>query len=383
MNTRTLRQISSRYTFAAVYLICLLAFTASFSFAQPTDIHQLSYNNSFWSDQDLNSNGSPGSLAAFPTTPNEQSHVYYVDNYSLHIHQQFYNGVSWDDEDLTALTGGPLAYLNPLAGFSVGNYQYVYYSEVNGDIHQLLYNNVGWKDTNITAKSTTQAQASFMSNIIAFTTTPALHVYYVDNNNNVRQLFSPDGTQWQDENLTNFDDPSVAPRLTAGFNIGNLQYVYWRDANAGDTFQLSYNNSTWSDTDLNQLIKTPFSGIYAALVIPGTQNIRLYSFNANNGHVVQLASPNNGKWSVTDLTQKSKGPIGQSGNYQLTAFATTPNNGLHVFYTYNHQVYQIYQTTPTTWAAQNLTQQTNGALSDGYLTGYSVQNLQYVFYETQ
>jgi hypothetical protein len=383
MNDTAIHQEMRFRCFAmAVCVLTLITFAAPFSFAQQTDIHQLSYNNSFWSDQDLNSDGSPGSMAAFPTTPNEQAHVYYVDRDSLHIYQQFYNGVGWDDQDLTALTGGPLAYVSAVAGFSVGNFQYVYYVGNDSHVHQMLYNNVNWKDSDISAKSKTQALTLLNTNIIAFTTTPALHVYYVDTNNNIRQLFSPNGTSWQDEALTNFNQPPVAPILTAGFNIGNLQYVYWRDENAGDTYQLSYNNSTWSDTDLTQLIKTPFFlGINAALVIPGTEDIRLYSFNLKNGHVVQLSSPNNGKWSVTDLTHKSQAPIGPFGDTGLMAFATTPNNELHVFYTFKSQIYQIYQNTPSTWAFDNITQLGNGAFSDGFLIGYSVQNLQYVFYE--
>jgi hypothetical protein len=383
-DTAIYRKTQFRCFTTAACVLALLTFVAPSSFAQPLDIHLLSYNNSFWADQDLNVDQDPYFPIAFPTTPNEQSHVYYVaQSDSQHIHQLFYNGVSWENQDLTALSGGPTSSGGPIAGFSVGNYQYVYYSSRSSHVHQLLYNNVNWTDTDISAKSETQALASFGANIIAFTTTPALHVYYLDTNNDIRQLFSPDGTKWQDENLTNFNDPSKNVSLSTGFNIGNLQYLYWVDGDGGDTHQLSYNNSVWSDTDITKLIKTPFFGVGAALVIPGTQKIRLYSVNLNNGHILQLASPNNGKWSVTDLTQKSKSPVGVFGSTLLIAFATTPNNGLHVFYTYKGQIYQIYQNTPSTWTFGNITQQGNGVLSDGALVGYAVQNLQYVFYQTQ
>jgi hypothetical protein len=390
MKNTTTHPNTRRHHFAvAVCAFALLVFAAPSSFAQASDIHQLSYNNSFWSDQDLNSTSNPLTLDAFTTSPTNQSHVYYVARTSPeHIHQQFNNGVSWDDEDLTAETGAPSPSPQALAGFSVGNFQYVYYVAIETThIHQLLYNNVGWKDTDITAESNSQTTPSFTTNIIAFTTSPALHVYYVDVNNDIWQLFSPDGTSWQNENLTNFNDPdqTIQPALTAGFNIGNLQYLYWIDQNAGETYQLSYNNSTWSNTDLTKVIKTPIFLIDAAFVIPGTKKIRLYSSNSINGHILQLSSPNNGKWSVIDLTKKSKGPVSPDGVGSMLAFTTSPNNEIHLFYAYESQIYQIYQNTPTTWASENITQQGNGAILSTLspLVGFAVGNLQYVFYETQ
>src|ERR1035441_8673616 len=241
--------------------LCILSIVTSLA-ALPAYgqlVHELSYNNSYWMDQNLN--GVPSEiypLAAFPTTPNDQSHVYYLSSGSSpHVHQLYYNGISWADEDLTVLSGGPTAF-STVTGFSVGNYQYVYYVSdgVPNHVHQLLYNNVKWVDSDLAALSgTPQQDASFLG-LVAFTTTPALHVYYVDGNSlGVHQLFSNDGTTWQDQDLTSLTGGPQLNFLACGFNIKNFQYVYFTDVNF-DLHQLSYNNSTWSDTDLTVLTKT-------------------------------------------------------------------------------------------------------------------------------
>jgi len=67
------------------------------------------------------------------------------------------------------------------------------------------------------------------------------------------------------------------------------------------------------------------------------------------------------------------------------AFATTPNNEVHVFYTSGSHINQLFQPTPTTWSNSDLTLTGNGPAVESFtpLAGFSVQNLQYVFYVAQ
>jgi hypothetical protein len=125
----------------------------------------------------------------------------------------------------------------------------------------------------------------------------------------------------------------------------------------------------------------------AAFVLPGTQQMLLYGLKVGNEHILQLASPNNGKWTVTDLTQASSAP--PAAGLNLVAYVTTPNNQVHVYFSSiigtSYQGYQIYQPTPTTWAAENLTSLGNGSPSASgpntpFSAGFSIQNYQYVFY---
>jgi hypothetical protein len=382
---------SLRYAVCAFGLLLSLAALPAYG----QYVHQLSYNGSNWMDQNLNGVPANGytEIAAFLTTPNDQAHVYYVSSLDTsHVHQLFYNGVSWSDEDLTTLSGAaPATPGSSISGFSVGNYQYVYYIGEEEDVHQLLYNNSGWTDTDLSALT----GGPIALELFALTTSPALHVYYVDYNDfHIHQLFSPDGSSWQDQDLSSLTGGTTAAgHWMSGFNIGNFQYVYFVASN-NHVHQFLYNNSSWSDRDLTALTKTlPVSenrGVQA-LVIPGTKKLRVY-LQASNGHLLQLASSNGTTWSSTDLTKKAKAPLADAGD-QIAAFATTPDKALHIFYVsdlgvgedYEHIV-ELTQPTASTWAYQDLTALTNGGSpldQYGSLTGFSLGKDQYLFYVAQ
>jgi hypothetical protein len=366
----------------------LLAMTGISAHAQY--IHQLSYNGSNWMDENLN-----GSLveprytgvAAFATTPNDQLHVYYLALGLLdqdHVHQLFYNGVSWSDEDLTVVSGGEFASAtSAVVGFSVGNYQYVYFVGYDAHVHQLLYNNLKWVDTDLTAQ--TGGSFAYDSNLVAFTTNPALHVYYTDANEHIHQLFATNGTNWQDQDLTQLAGGSEAALGSAnmgGFHIDNLQYVYYLDLNA-HIHQLYYNNLNWSDEDLTSLTKTSGAagrdGIIA-FAIPGTKKMRIYYLNGVNNHVVQLSSTNNRKWTSADLTKRSKGPL-PGGDVTMGVFANA-NGQINLLYASGPDIYRMFQPTSTTWSNENLTELANGdeVFVQTQISGFSLRNDQYIYY---
>lgn len=97
-------------------------------------VYQISSSdNVSWSQQDLTTLtrgplAQPSDpLTAFATTPNNQLHVYYV-SATQHVNQLFFNGSSWSNTDLTSQThAGNVTYQAGMSGFSLGNYQYVYY----------------------------------------------------------------------------------------------------------------------------------------------------------------------------------------------------------------------------------------------------------------
>jgi hypothetical protein len=389
MTSKSIAKQTGRRLLHAVYVLAILGSLACLP-AYGQQVHQLFYNNSNWADQNLNGatmDQFSANVAAFLTTPNNQSHVYYISDGSVtHVHQLFYNGTSWADSDLTTLSRGPQA-LGPVTGFSVGNFQYVYYVSrtTPSHVHQLLYNNASWVDSDLTAL--TKGKTSTITQLVAFTTSPALHVYYRDAaSSHIHQLFSDNGTTWQDTDLSSITGGTLASYLSAGINNGNLQFVYFLDG-SDHLHQLYYNNLKWSDTDLTVLNKTaPLeTSSVAAFVIPGTKKIRVYMTSSNNGHIFQIASNNNGvKWVSTDLTKRTKAPIPDSAS-AILAFITTPNDGAHIYYVSGSQVNQLYQPTATTWANQNLTTSGGGALVDQFsgLAGFSIQNEQSVFYVSQ
>src|ERR1035438_9588624 len=87
-------------------------------------IHQLSYNGSNWSDQNLN--GAPAqawAISAFFTTPNDQLHVFYGDHASKDLHDLFYkvkNGAP-----LTRVQAPAFSKSCGITVFPEGNYRYV------------------------------------------------------------------------------------------------------------------------------------------------------------------------------------------------------------------------------------------------------------------
>ncbi|MFZ0362132.1 MAG: hypothetical protein WCB56_09475, partial [Terriglobales bacterium] len=107
MNRKSSNQGIANRLHHAVCVSALLIMLAALPAYGQQQVHQLLYDNSNWTDQNLNGSQSisNGPVAAFLTTPNDQPHVYFLAT-NGHVHQHFYNGVSWSDDDLTALSGG-------------------------------------------------------------------------------------------------------------------------------------------------------------------------------------------------------------------------------------------------------------------------------------
>jgi hypothetical protein len=299
------------------------------------------------------------------------------------VHQLFYNGTNWADDDLTALTGAPQANPFSVAAFAVGNYQYVYYVDLYGHVHQLLYNNSGWADTDLTG-ITGGPQAR--GQLVAFTTSPAVHVFYTEgDNNDVHQIFNTNGTNWQDQDLTVVTGgATVGGEGVSGFNIGNYQYIYFLDG-SGHVHQFVYNNLNWSDEDLTALTKSlpsQFGNSVAAFVVPGTKKLRVY-VQAENLHILQMSSTNNVKWSSSDLTKKTKAPSPGYPGTSIAGFASA-NNQLQVYYDseQSHINQLLLPAHTTTWQNNDLMPgPIGGAVANSGIAGFSLQNLPYVFYE--
>ena len=372
------------------HAVCALGFLISLvtlpAFGQ--HIHQLSYTGSTWVDEQLPSAQTTviTSIVSILTTPNNQAHVYYFAGGGEFgdVHQLFYNGTNWADEDLTAKTGASQTNPFSVTAFSVGNYQYVYYLGLYGHLHQLLYNNSGWADTDLT-EITGGPQAR--GQLVAFTTgSPAVHVFYTEaDNNDVRQIFTTNGTNWQDQDLTAATGgATVGGEGVYGFNIGNYQYIYFLDG-SGHVHQFLYNNLNWSDEDLTALTKSlpsQFGNRVAAFVVPGTKKLRVY-VQAENLHILQLSSTNNVKWSSSDLTKKTKAPSPGYPGTPIAGFASA-NNQLQVYYDseQSHINQFLLPAHATTWQNSDLMPgPIGGVAANSGIAGFSLQNLPYVFYE--
>ena len=382
--------VTQRRLTISLSLLFLLSFAALPVHAD--HIHQLYYNNAQWIDQDLTAltgatlpNPSTG-IAAFYTTPNHQFHIYYATT-DLHVHQLYYNNTSWSDQDLTAITGGALSEgLGGISGFAIGNLQHVFYLGNDQHVHQLYYNNVNWADQDITALA--GGPFTDFNSLVAFATVPnnQFHVYYLQNNfGHVHQLYF-NGTNWSDEDLTALTNGEWADRgWWTGFATGNQQHLFFTAFNAHDKRhlnQLYYNNSRWVDQDLSARVHgfslSPEAGITAFAVTAG----QLEAYCVTNDMDVHQLTLKNNTWTDEDLTALTGGPLDFSIN-GMVAFKTTPNNQFHLYYPPN-DLYQLYFN-GSSWSDDDLTSLTGGGVPNGSggMAGFAISNLQHVFYVAQ
>jgi hypothetical protein len=197
--------------------------------------------------------------------------------------------------------------------------------------NDIMYSQHGTTNTLMDlTKVTGGGTAAPFSGIAAFYTTPndQFHVYYVDaKSSHVRQLYF-NGSSWSDADLTaETGGPNAEPYGITGFSIGNLQYVFYVDTNL-HVHELNYNNVNWGDQDLTSLV------------------------GGNS------ASP-----------------------APLVAFATKPNNQLHVYYqdAKGLDEYQLYFN-GSSWSYQDLTSIIGGAYCyNQWIAGFAVGNLQHLF----
>jgi hypothetical protein len=315
-------------------------------------------------------------------------HVYFVDSNVQHVHQLYNNGTSWSDSDLTASTGGPTASAYGITGFSIGNLQYVFYQGSDSHVHELNYNNVNWTDQDLTALVGRTLAGG--GPILAFATKPnnQFHVYYQDSSSlHLHQLYF-NGTSWSDSDLTSIIGGAYCyTSWIAGFAVGNLQHVFCpgfgKYSNNLDMLHIYYNNSTWVYEDVTFQAggsQTPMnlgSGV-AAFKVPNANQFEVFGITDDTHfnryyHVVKPA-----QWIDQDLTNNIGAPSdGQFGG--IVAFPTTPNNQYHMYYAPSTEVYQIYYN-GLAWSIEDLTGGAGQADDNSGMAGFSIGNLQHVFY---
>jgi len=319
-------------------LLALLWFCCVPAYAE--HVHHVYYNNIQWQDEDLTelTNGGIASafsaIAATYTTPNNQLHVYYSDGTFQHVHQLYFNNTSWSDQDLTAATGGPTAGVAGISAFAIGNLQYVFYVASDSHVHELNYNNSTWSDTDLTSQ--VGGNLATQANIVAFPTRPnnQFHVYYQDQNSSDEYQLYFNGKSWTYQDLTSITGAHCYTDWTAGIATGNLQHIlcpgFGSNGNL-DMHHIYYNNATWVDEDISAKVNGSQMALGAGVTVfqvPHTSQGEVYGVT-QDAHIHQYTYKK--KWSDTDLTAVAGAPIDQYYS-DMVGFATTPNNQFHIYY---------------------------------------------------
>ena len=370
-------------------LLFLLSFAALPAHAD--HIHFLSHNNAGWFDQDLTAltnaslPNSPTGVAAFSTTGNNQLHVYYSAT-DQHVHELFFNNTSWSDQDLTAVTRGPLSLgLGGISGFAIGQQLHVFYLGNDLHVHQLFFNTATWVDQDITTVA--NGPVTDFNSLVAFPTVPNnhFHVFYLANNSNDIHELNFNGTNWTDQNLrTIAHQEPAAGGWMAGFATGNQQHLFFAAFSPKDKLHLAhlfFNNSKWVNQDVSAKVHglplSPSAGITAFAVTAG----QLEAYGVTNDFDVHQFTLKNNTWTDEDLTGLAGQQDFSIGG--MVAYRTTPNNQFHLFYPPN-DIDQL-SFNGTIWSDIDLTTLTGGGIPNGKggMAGFAIKNLQYAFYVAQ
>jgi hypothetical protein len=393
IHTHTTLQRNYFRSAAGVLCSLVMVLFALPAFAQG-HLHELYYNDSGWNNVDLTGlTGAPpatyqGGIAAFYTAdkPNDQFHVYYVDDTSSHVHQAYFNGASWIDEDLTVSGNGSTAFPFAMSAFNIGNLQYVFYVATTNHVHELYYNNDDWTDTDITASA--NGSLAYYQGLLALVTKPnnQFHVFYqTQAGAGTHQLYF-NGSTWVDENITTLTNGAYCDTdWFVGIAVEHEQHIFCPGHGAFssnlDMLHIYYNNSSWTYEDVSYLsgLETPMASFnvpVAAFQYPGKVEGEVYA--ATDDYHVHQFTYNKG-WSDLDLTASIGAPEIQTGG--AVAFPTTPNDQFHFYYQPSPytQIEQLYFN-GTSWLPEGLAEGTGDVSGDGGMAGFAIGNLQYVFY---
>ncbi len=367
----------------------LLSFVAQGAFAD--HIHHITHNTSGWFDQDLTAltgatlpNPATG-VTAFATTSDNHLHAFYATT-DQHVHQLSFNNTSWTDQDLTALANGPIALgLGGIASFATGSQLHVFYIGNDLHIHQLFSNGANWGDQDLTVLA--GGPVTDFDSLVAFQTIPnhQFHVYYLANNSNDLHELNFKSNTWSDQDLRTVANAPPSDRgWMAGFATGNQEHLFFTGFSPRDKRHMEhlfFNGTKWANQDVTAKVHAlpvnPGSAI-AAFAVNGSQ---LEAYGVTNDQDVHQFTFKSGHWSDEDLTALAgQMDFGIGG---MAAFRTLPDNQFHLFYSPNDLDQLFFD--GTNWTDIDLTTLTGGGIPNGPggMAGFAIKTVQHGFYVAQ
>jgi len=238
-------------------------------------------------------------------------------------------------------------------------------------IHHLWYNNSLWQDQDLTVLTHGGISES-LGAIAAFYTTPnhQFHVYYVDiTSQHVHQLYN-NGKSWSDEDLSALTGgPTAYAYGITGFSIGNLQYVFYVAIDS-HVHELNYNNASWVDQDLTGLLggNSASPAPLVAFATKPNNQLHVYYQDANNLHEYQLYY-NGASWSYQDLTSITGTGTAFCYTQWMAAFAM--GNQQHLFcpgyLTSTSNLDLLHFSYTSAWSVEDITLQASRTQTPMYL----------------
>lgn len=257
-------------------------------------------------------------------------HILYLDANS-HLNQLYYlMGTTWLPQDLTGSFGGNTPNANSsLTSFIDGSTpagQHVFYLDSNQHLNQLYYPGTGttWIAQDLTASYASGLPTAASGSWLASFFLPmdgSEHVFYLDGSNNLVQFYYPGtGTTWTLQPLSVFggNTPASGSALVAFADNNSGEHVVYLDSN-GHINQLYYpgTGTAWIPQDLTATAggNTPAttSNLTAYLDFTGGQHI---AYEDSNQHINQIFYiPTSNTWMAQDVTATQGGNTPASNSH--------------------------------------------------------------------
>ncbi|MBV8570731.1 MAG: hypothetical protein JO319_08960 [Acidobacteriaceae bacterium] len=260
--------------------------------------------------------------------------------------------------------------------------QHVFYLDKNSNLNQLIFlGGKAWGSQNLTGTFGGSLPAANTALTGFVDASGGQHVFYVDANNNVNQMYTPgpgNGETWYPQNLTGvFGGNAANPTALTSFYdpTDGSEHVFY--------LGLSVTTTTPSPVSVNQIFFWPstntwypqdLSDTYGGNAAQSTSQITSYLdnvggehvvFQSDNGDINQLFYPGSGlSWIAQDLTASYGGntPSSPTG---LSSYIDAVG-GQHVVYVdAKGNVDQLAYITGAGWLFQNVTILASGAASGG------------------
>jgi hypothetical protein len=292
--------------------------------------------------------------------------VFYVD-LNGSVEELLFNGAGFTTQNLTALAVGPQAipYSQVISVLDAFGQEHVFYLDQNNNINQLFFNNgsagtPGWTNQTLTGAFGGPAplRGTPLTGLLdGFSE----RIFYLDTTDNVNQLFfNFDNGTWTNQTLTGTTgSPSAFESSLNSFADGLGKHVFYMDQNA-HVRQLLLNNAGWINQDLTALAGSSIAG--GAFTTSFADGYGEHVFYLDQlGTLTQLFSSNNG-W-VSQNVAAAAGAPPPSAFSSLTSFTDTC--GEHVVYLDGSNNVTHLSFSGVGWSNQNLT-----ALSSGPSAGW-------------
>jgi Fungal fucose-specific lectin len=221
-------------------------------------VHELYWNNSWQTPNDLTQrtgtmvpmSGSP--LAAYSFENQGTAHIFYVaqDN---SIRELYFSGNQWSSNNLSVIPGAVSPRTNCVMACYACEYentQHVVYTGNDGDIHELYWSN-GWKNNPQTLTSIAGAPKPAQNSALAGYACEyekTQHVIYIDDHANIQEIYWSNG--WQNNILSEAagsgaPSPQNGTPLTGyAFENEKTEHVWYIDSN-DQVHELYHSGNQW------------------------------------------------------------------------------------------------------------------------------------------